>query len=126
MTMPGRLTKAGLLAAAALTLSCAGAPASDEPVLPKTNLAAACPALASRCPAGCEPAGAHPRDVQNQCSLPFQAWGCEPEGLIGPPAIACTVTPDGTIWISNDNSHHPLGRRCNHEEWKAADFTACR
>jgi hypothetical protein len=122
--MPGWLTKAGLLAAAALTLSCV-AERTDDPLLPKT-LAAACPALASTCPAGCEPAGAHPRDVQNQCSLPFQAWGCEPEGFVGPPAIACTVTPDGTVWISNDNSHHPLGRRCNDEEWKAGPFPACR
>ena len=119
------LTMASLLIAAATSFT--WSPTAEGPLDPDADskLGAACPALARSCPSGCAPAGAHPLDRQSACLLPFQAWGCRPEGLIGPPAIGCSVTPDGTIWVSMDNSLHPLGRRCTTEEYGAIGFSSC-
>ena len=117
------LTMATLLMAAG-TLSCSS-PASDPPLQTKPDPIASCPALASSCPAGCVPVGARPLDREKACLLPLQAWGCAAEGLIGLPAIGCSVTPDGTIWVSVDYRLHPLGRPCTSEEYKEIGYSAC-
>jgi hypothetical protein len=119
------LTMTALLIAAATSFTCS--PTAEGPLDPDADskLAAACPALAHSCPSGCQPAGARPMDRQTSCLLPFQAWGCEPAGLIGPPSIGCSVTRDGTIWVSTDSHVHPLGRFCTPEEYSAIRFSSC-
>ena len=118
-------TMAALLIGAATSFTCS--PTAEDPLVrdADSKLGAVCPALASRCPSGCQPAGARPMDRQTSCLLPFHAWGCEPAGLIGPPSIGCSVTPDGTIWVSTDSHTHPLGRHCTTEEWNAIGYTGC-
>lgn len=123
--MPRRLTMAVLLISAAASITCS--PTAEGPLDPDADskLRAACPAIAHSCPSGCALVGAHPVDRQNACLLPLQTWGCTPEGLIGLPAIGCSVTPDGTVWVSMDYRLHPLGRHCTTEESSAILFSSC-
>jgi hypothetical protein len=46
--------------------------------------------------------------------------------MVGPPAVACSVTPDGTVWISLENRRHPAGRACSADEFRQLfDVPAC-
>ena len=122
--MPRPLTMAAFVIGAA-TLACSAAPTADESLSRDVSqLRAACPAIAATCPAGCFLVGAYTVDRQNACLQPFQAWGCSAVE-VGPPALFCSVSPDGTIWISMENRSHPQGRSCTDEERKALSFSKC-
>ncbi|HET9317288.1 MAG TPA: hypothetical protein VFQ51_16980 [Vicinamibacteria bacterium] len=84
-----------------------------------------CPAVAASCPAGCFAVGAHPVDRAHKCLLPRQAFSCSPFDLVGPPAVACSVAPDETIWISFEARRHPLGRFCSSSELDALNYSRC-
>ena len=124
--MSRSLTMAALMAAGTL-LSCSSARLTDDS---RTEDAAGleagsgCPLLAASCPAGCYPIGGEPVDVKNACLLAPQKWGCS--GVeVGPPYMECTVTPDGTIWVSRDARRHPRGRPCTFEETAAITHPTC-
>src|SRR5262245_14312838 len=122
--MPRSTTLATLLMTA--TLGCSASAPDDPLVRDPDPIGKTCPALATSCPSGCAPAGAFPLDREKACLLPFQAWGCQPAGLIGPPAIGCSVAPDGAVWVAMAFHIHPQGRYCTAEEYRAlASFSRC-
>ena len=115
------------LGLAAVTLGCGVAHAPEEAVSSdpaRLESSASCPALATTCPAGCFTAGAHPVDRANLCLRTRQMFGCS-SFEVGPPALACSVGPDETIWISFENRQHPRGRACDTAESKALGYAPC-
>jgi hypothetical protein len=88
-------------------------------------VAASCPAVASSCGAGCFPVKLHPVDPATNCLLPLQTVGCSPFDTIGPPGVVCSVTVDGTVWISLEARLHPAGRFCSSEEYPRSFQLTC-
>ena len=117
-----RVVAAPLLAVA--TLGCVGSNPSESSSNTRSR-ASVCPVLATACGAGCYPVRLEPVDVAGACLLPPQTVGCTSFGGVGSPAMGCSVTPDGTIWISRANAYHPAGRVCTKDEWPFVSVPVC-
>ena len=122
-------TMAALFVTTATLLSCSPARLTEEsrPDDPLVFEAGShCPLFAGACPAGCYLVGGLAIDLQKGCRLGPQKWGCSAIQS-GPPAVICSITPEGVIWISLDGRLHPRGRYCTDAEWRASEgqYPAC-
>ena len=115
-------------AVAALSLGCAPDRAPDETVTSEASrldASVACPVVATSCRGGCFAVGAHPVDRRNQCLRARQTFGCSPFDTVGPPTVTCSVSPDGTVWVSFEARAHPQGRICDAQEQEATSYPRC-
>jgi hypothetical protein len=111
-------------------LSCSPARITEEsqPEIPSAFEAGShCPLFVDSCPAGCYLVGGQAIDLQKGCRLGYLSWGCSAMQF-GPPAVICSITPEGTLWISLDGRIHPRGRYCADAERRASQepYPACR
>ena len=114
------------LALALAALGCAGTQAPREELTSGSSKLMSCPELAASCPSGCYSAGARPVDEKNKCIGDWQMFGCTANPNPGPPAVYCSVSPNGQRWISIEARLYPGGRHCREDELEAFDYPSCR
>lgn len=66
-----------------------------------------------------------PVDTTRSCLLPLLAQPCYE--TVGPPAMVCSVAPDGKVYLSRDGRQYPGARPCTSDEAaKYLPLTDCK